>query len=155
MAGMGAYLSSQAMTKNTSGTKRDFSAANDRRKLLYDKPSQREAREKLGNWGWYSDYGPRPPTTAPIFRKTVPQGAGDVDWKKEENQWLRSPEFRKMHVANYRNAHSTERDIALRNQLVAGYWHETITKGRVLHARKTADGQYNPDGLNLNLYCSK
>lgn len=139
--------------KTNSLTATSNSAANDRRKLLYDKPSQREAREKLGNWGWDSAYGPRPPTTSRAFRKTVPEGAGDVDWKKEENQWLRSPEFREMHVANYRNAHSTESDFACRTQLVGGYWQETITKGRVLQARQTADGQYNPNGLNLNLYC--
>ena len=125
---------------------------NNRQRLLFDKPPQREAREKEGNWGWDSSYGPRPPVTMRLKNIDPPANAGDVDWKKEENQWMRSKSFRVMYVANYRNASSTERDIALRNQLVSGYWHETITKGRVLTPRQTADGYHNPDGLNLRYY---
>ncbi len=131
------------------------SVVNNRSKLLFDKPSQAAARTKEGNWGWDSSYGPRPPVTYRLKNAVPPERAGDVDWKKEENQWIRRPEFRKLYVDNYRNASSTERDIALRNQLVSGYWHETITKGRVLTPRQTADGYYNPDGLNLNLYNGK
>lgn len=152
---MGLYLTKENyQTQTTLNKAKLYTDANNRRKLLFEKTPQRERNKEAGNWGWNSAYGPKPPTTRPLFAQTVPERAGDVDWNKEENLWLRTPEFRKLHVANYRNAHSTERQIELRNQLTAGYWQETITKGRVLNTQEVADGVHNPDGLNLADYAT-
>lgn len=125
---------------------------NDRTSLLFD-PSKAWARNVLaGNWAWGRPGVQTPSGTKPYWRKPTPEGSGWVDWSAEGNQWLRGPEYRTMYVGNYRNAYSTELQQALRTQLVPGYQHETITKGRVLTQEIKADGVYNPNGPNLYRY---
>lgn len=127
-------------------------ADNDRTNLLF-KPENLWAKNLLaGNWPWGRPAVSAPSGTKTYWRKPTPEGSGWVDWSHEGNQWLRGPEFRENYVKNYRNAYSTELAQATRNQLVPGFWHETITKGRVLSQENRADGTYNPNGPNLYSY---
>lgn len=125
---------------------------NNRSNLLFN-PSRLRAENILaGNWGWARPPIRPPAGTKPYWKKPVPEGAGSVDWYLEGNQWLRGPDFRKMYVENYRNAYSTELAQATRRELVPGFWHERITKGRVLtHQDDKANGSYNENGVNLYL----
>ena len=127
--------------------------ANDRGTLFFNKPKFYAENIKLGNVKW--DNNAKPPNTTPYVLKANPRGIEWVDWSAKGNEWLSSPEFRKKYVDNYRNAMSTETDHAIRTQLVGGFWHETITKGRTLQQTSRSDGVYNPDGPNLYLYYSK
>jgi hypothetical protein len=127
-------------------------ADNNRSNLLYNPERLWTENLKIGNWAWGKPGIPTPTGKKPYFRKPTPHLAGIIDWTHEGNQWLRSPEYREMYVQTYRNAWSTELAQATRNQLVPGYWHETITKGRVLTQEIKSDGVYNPDGPNLYRY---
>lgn len=129
-------------------------ADNNRSKLLFSPERIWKENIKLGNWAWGRPAIPSPVGTKAYFRKPPPREAGYTDWSLEGNQWLRSKEYRDLYVKTYRNAWSTELAYATRNQLVPGFWHETITKGRVLQQECHADGRYNPDGPNLYKYAS-
>lgn len=158
LGGIGAYLTVQRYDVENKlreiGISESNNAANNRSRLLFDKTPRHEANREVGNWKW-DQQNTKPWVTHQYFKEPTPVLAGVADWSHEGNQWMRMPGFRRCYVDNYRNALSTEHDFALRNQLVAGYWDETITKGRVLTQTTTADGAYNPNGLNLYLYHSK
>lgn len=129
-------------------------APNDRGKLLFDPQEHYDRNEKMGKVKW-DGMNVKPPATLSWWKKPTPIGSDVADFTHEGNQWLRSPEFRKIYVDNYRNAWSTESDFALRNQLVTGYQKETITKGKTLQHISKADGKYNPHGINLYRYHCK
>ena len=125
---------------------------NNRTDLLYNPKRLWDLNAKIGNWAWGRPALPVPSGTKAYYRKPLPYGAGWTDWSAEGNQWLRGPEYRDLYVNQYRTAWSTELAQATRNQLVPGFWHETITKGRVLTQEIKADGVYNPNGPNLYRY---
>lgn len=127
-------------------------ADNDRTNLLFNPSRLWKENIGVGNWPWPSETIKAPSGTKPYFHRPTPHGAGWIDWSLEGNQWLHSPEFRKKYVATFREAWSTELAQAVRTQLVPGYQHETITKGRVLQQECRADGVYNPNGVNLYAY---
>lgn len=129
--------------------KTDLDAANNRSSLLFDPQKYYAKNVAMGNPKW-DGKTVKPPATTTWFKKPTPKGSDVADFSHEGNQWLRTPEFRKLYVENYRNAMSAERDFAVRNQLVSGYQKENITKGRVLQHISRADGRYNPDGINLH-----
>lgn len=114
-----------------------------------------DINKKAGNWPWGRPAIPSPSGTKPYFIKPTPIGSGWVDWSHEGNQWLRSQDFRARYVDNYRNAWSTESYFATLSQLVPGFHHETITKGRVLQQENRADGMHNPNGVNLYEYVER
>jgi len=125
---------------------------NDRTNLLFNPARLWELNASLGNWKWSRPAIPSPSGTKAYYRKPTPHLAGLTDWYAEGNQWLRSPEFREMYVKQWQNAWSGELSHATRNQLVPGFWHETITKGRVLTQEIKSNGVYNPNGPNLYRY---
>lgn len=127
-------------------------ADNNRTKLLFEPKRLWQENILAGNWPWGRPAIPVPSGTKAYYRKPTPIGSGWVDWDNEGNQWLRGPEYRDLYVKTYRNAWSTELAQATRNQLVPGYWKETITKGRVLTQEIRSDGKYNPNGPNLYQY---
>lgn len=125
---------------------------NNRQASIFDPKKYWSDNLKLGNWAWGRPAIPTPSGTKAYYREPTPQLAGLTDWMAEGNQWLRSPEFRNLYVQQWQNAWSTENSQAVRTQLVPGFWHETITKGRVLFQENKADGKYNPNGVNLFAY---
>jgi hypothetical protein len=129
-----------------------LTADNDRTNLLYNPSRLWKDNKLIGNWPWGRPAIPAPSGTKAYFREPTPQLAGLTDWYAEGNQWLRSPEYRDNYVKRYQNAWSGELSQAVLNQLVPGFWHETITKGRVLTQEIKSDGQYNPNGPNLYRY---
>lgn len=141
----------KAMVKrNLEGNKN--TADNDRTKLMFSPARAWKDNLKLGNWPWGRPAQKGPSGTRPWWKKPTPLGSGWVDWSHEGNQFLRGPEFREAYVNQWRRAWTTELQQATRTQLVPGFWHETITKGRVLTQTNKADGTYNPDGVNLYRY---
>lgn len=136
--------------QNLDGNKN--TANNNRSELLYNPNRLWKENVKIGNWPWGRPALPAPSATKAYFRKPTPGLAGLIDWSHELNQWMRGPEFRDSYVKTWQNAWSTENSFATRTQLVPGFWHETITKGRVLTQENRADGRYNANGVNLYRY---
>lgn len=156
LLGSAAYAASVARTntKLLKSLKLDdgrLSEANDRSRLVYDQTARHQQNLDAGNWA-YSTPIARPPKTMKYFRAPTPIGSDWVEWGAEGNQWLRTPEFRKLYTDNYRNAWSAESAQAVRTQLVGGFWDETITKGTTLVQQNRADGRRNAHGVNLYEY---
>jgi hypothetical protein len=144
-------------TKNSMLERRNLgenknTADNNRSDLLYNPQRLWKENVKAGNWPWGRPALSAPSGTKAYFKKPTPELAGVVDWSHESNQWMRGPEFRDSYVRAWQNAWSTERAFATRNQLVPGFWQETITKGRVLTQENRSDGRYNANGVNLYRY---
>jgi hypothetical protein len=150
--GIASHKSEQAKLKTLGFDENKLKAPNDRTDLLFNPMRLWKENIKLGNWAWGRPSIPTPSGTKAYYREPTPALAGLTDWYAEGNQWLRSPEYRDMYVAQYRSAWSGELAQAVRTQLVPGFWHETITKGRVLTQEIKADGRYNPNGPNLFRY---
>lgn len=124
---------------------------NDRTRFIFEPSRFWEINRLVGNWPWGSN-NTRPPTTYANYVQPPPVDAGTIDWSDPHSQLFRTPEFRKMYVDQYRTVYGTELSQAVRNQLVPGFWHETITKGRVMNQTSASNGVYNPDGPNLYRY---
>ena len=138
----------QALKKDLHMEGDKTSAANDITNLLYNPSRLWKENLKVGNWA-YSTPVHKPPTTGFYFKKPTPELSGTVDWYHEGSQLFRTRDFRDQYVDNYRNAWSTETAQATRTQLVDGFQHEIITKGRTLTQQSRATGTWNPHGPNL------
>lgn len=129
-------------------SKRETNMDRNRTKLLYDPPTSWARNIAAGNWP-YSTPLARPPTAYTHVNYSPAFLAGAVDWLQEGSRFLDSPEYKAQFAANYKNAYSTETQVALDNQLVDGYWDEIITKGDALFIENSPTSVW---GTNLSLY---
>lgn len=125
---------------------------NNRSELLFDMKSYWSRAKELGALPWGQGTMAQAPTTTRFHKPGPPKLAEIIGWDEPMLFDMRSPDKQKRFRENYQMAYSTELAHCVRNQLVPGFWHETITKGPILQQTNTSDGKFNTAGINLYQY---